>query len=106
MAIGAAASVVAILSMVAGILIAVNQIIENCERYYDNINRILERINNASEGRFVKELTDIDDKLKANYKDLIAGLRKMADEVQSAYDETKRSDEESAQEIRDANSGL
>lgn len=103
---GVAASVIAVLTMVAAVLAAVNTIIENCERYYDNVNKILERINEQSEGRFVDELVEIDKKLKDQYKDLIRGMRQMAATIQAVHDEMERSDQESANEIKAANSDL
>lgn len=101
-----ASAVVAILATIAGILISVNTIIEQCDQYYNNVNKILERINEASEGQFVEDLKDVDSKLKQHYNDLMEGMRKMVAAIQAAYDETKRSDEESATELRSANSDL
>lgn len=101
-----ASAVVAILATIAGILISVNTIIEQCDRYYENVNNILEKINLASDGQFVEDLKDVDSKLKRHYNDLMEGMRKMVAAIQAAYDETKKSDEESAAELRNANSDL
>ena len=101
-----AASIIAVLGMVAAILVSVNTIIEECERYYQNVNKILERVNEWSEGRFVTELDDINDRLHKQYNDLIEGMRLMSDAIQAAHDEIYNSDLNSANEIKAANSEL
>ena len=92
------------LAAVAAILKAVNDVIEQCDRYYDNVNHALERVNEISGGQFTANLIDTGDKLKRHYTDLIKGMRKMAESIQAVYDENKKADEQSANSLKGANS--
>lgn len=99
-----AVSVVALLSTIAVILTSINTIIEQCDRYYDNVNKALERINEISGGQFTANLIETSDKLKIHYKDLIAGMKKMLAAIQAVYDENKKADEQAANSLKSANS--
>lgn len=101
---GAGTTIVAVLGLVAIVLKAVNDIIEECDRYYENVNRALERINEISGGQFTVDLIDTGNKLKNHYNDLMDGLRKMVAAIQAVYDENKKADEEAAGNLRGANS--
>ncbi len=99
-----AVSVIAVLGMVGAIITSVNVIIEQCDRYYDNVNKALERINEISGGQFTVNLIETSDKLKIHYKDLISGMKKMVAAIQAVYDENKNADEQAANSLKGANS--
>ncbi len=99
-----AVSVIAVLGMVGTIITSVNVIIEQCDRYYDNVNKALERINEISGGQFTVNLIETSDKLKIHYKDLISGMKKMVAAIQAVYDENKNADEQAANSLKGANS--
>lgn len=101
-----AISIVAALSIIAIVIKTVNDIIEECNRYYKNINTILASINESSEGEFVNQLCTIGDILKTRYSELLDGLYKMLDAIQAVYDENKKADEQSASSLTAANSNL
>lgn len=99
-----AVSVVVFLSIIASSLAAINTIIEQCDRYYDNVNKALERINEISGGQFTVNLIETSDKLKKHYEDLIEGMKKMAEAVKAIYEENKKADEQAANSLKSANS--
>lgn len=97
-------SVVVTLSAVAAIIKAVNDIIEECDRYYDNVNKELEKINEISGGQFTANLIETGSKLKQHYQDLITGMKKLLAAIRSVYDENKKADETAANSLKSANS--
>lgn len=99
-----AVSVIAVLGLIATIITSINTIIEECDRYYENVNKALDRINEISGGQFTANLIETGDKLKVHYKDLINGMKKMMEAVQAIYDENKKADEQAANGLKGANS--
>lgn len=99
-----AVNVIAVLGYVAAALTSINTIIEQCDKYYNNVNQSLERINEISGGQFTANLIETGNSLKGLYKELIAGMRKMADAIQAVYDENKKADETAANSLKGANS--
>lgn len=99
-----AVSVIAVLGMVGAIIASVNTIIEECDRYYNNVNKALEHINEISGGQFNANLIETGNKLKMHYEELIAGMKKMLAAIQAVYDENKNADEQAASNLKNANS--
>lgn len=99
-----ALSVAVTLTAVAGIIKAVNDVIEECDRYYGNVNKELEKINEISGGQFTANLIETGSKLKQHYKDLIGGMKKLLATLHSIHDENKKADETAASSLKSANS--
>ena len=100
----AVTALVIFLAEVAAGLVAINTIISESDKYYENVNRTLEKINEISGGEFNEQLVETANKLERLYKELIEGLRKLADAVQAIYDKYSKSDKDSAGKLKGANS--
>lgn len=96
-------SVIALLNTILETINVINNIIEESDRYYNNVNKALERVNEISGGQFTVNLMETADKLKKHYEDLIEGMKKMAEAVQAIYDENKKADEQAANSLKSAN---
>lgn len=99
-----ATEVIAVLGSVAAILVAVNTIVEQCDRWYDNVNKALNRINEISGGKFNADLIESGNKLKIHYKELMDGMKKMIDAIKAVHDENEKADQQAANSLKNANS--